>query len=129
MPTNEPRPEDTPLFRSPKRSLALSFRLSRERWKAKATSRLQQIKAFRVRVRDLQISRDLWKDKALHLQRQLEELQGQPSAGLQTDSQPVLLDPEAAAAPAEPPGAPADQPSVSVQGNASAKKKRRRAVE
>lgn len=75
MTADEQRPDDTPMYRSPKRSLALSFRLSRDRWKAKATLRLQQIKTWRVRSRDLQASRDLWKQKALHLQEQLHQLQ------------------------------------------------------
>src|SRR5689334_15671113 len=70
-------PDDaTPEFRSPKRCLALSFRLSRDRWKAKATQRREQIKALQVKARDLEVSRDLWKAKALHLQTQLAELLG-----------------------------------------------------
>jgi hypothetical protein len=68
--------DDTPEFRSPKRCLARSFRLSRDRWKAKAAQRLQQIKALKVKARDLQASRDLWKAKALHLQDQLAQRLG-----------------------------------------------------
>jgi hypothetical protein len=76
MVADTPRPEDTPKFRSPKRSLALAFRLSRDRWKAKATCRLREIKTLRVRVRDLLVSRDLWKAKALYLQEQLQQPDG-----------------------------------------------------
>jgi hypothetical protein len=68
--------DDTPKFRSPKRCLAHSFRLSRDRWKLKATQRRQQIKTLQIRLRDLQTSRDLWKQKALQLQAQLQELLG-----------------------------------------------------
>lgn len=68
--------DDTPQFRSPKRCLARSFRLSRDRWKLKATQRRQQIKALQVKARDLEVSRNLWKVKALHLEAQLAELLG-----------------------------------------------------
>ena len=71
---NDSPDDDTPEFRSPKRCLARSFRLSRDRWKHKATLRRQEIKALRVNLRDVEVSRDLWKDKALHLQAQLQEL-------------------------------------------------------
>jgi hypothetical protein len=138
MPADELHPQDTPKFRSPKRSLALSFRLSRDRWKAKATRRLQQIQAFRVRVRDLQTSRDLWKAKAQHLQRQLEELQGLASAALQPNHQPAGADSLTPPAQAEPTSTPADQPAASLAHDAaalavpphtSAKKKRSQAGE
>ena len=68
--------DDTPQYSSPKRCLARSFRLSRDRWKAKATERRQQIKALQVKARDLEVSRDLWKAKALQLQAQLAALLG-----------------------------------------------------
>ena len=52
----EPDPSAaTPAFRSPKHALARSFRLSRDRWKKKATERWDQIKALqaeRLAVRD-----------------------------------------------------------------------------
>ena len=77
MPDSDPsRAEETPEFRSPKRALARSFRLSRDRWKQKATQRREEIKALQIRVRDLETSRDLWKEKALYLQAQLQQLQG-----------------------------------------------------
>jgi hypothetical protein len=62
-------------FRSPKRALARSFRLSRDRWKEKAGQRRKEIRALMVRLRDLQVSRDLWKQKAAALQAQLDLLQ------------------------------------------------------
>src|SRR5271168_152184 len=68
---NSSGPDDTPKFRSPKRTLAHAFRLSRDRWKKKATERRTQLRALKVRLRDVQTSRLLWKKKALHLQEQL----------------------------------------------------------
>jgi hypothetical protein len=133
MVANTPCPEGTPQFRSPKRSLALSFRLSRDRWKAKAACRLQEIKTLRVRVRDLQVSRDLWKAKALYLQEQLQQLSAgipvatpnpQTAARCSTAATPV------ADTVAEPPPAPPANPDPIVSGHTAAdapKKKRRRA--
>ncbi len=66
--------DDTPKFRSPKRALARSFFLSRNRWKEKAEQRGKRIKALQIRVRDLEVSRDLWKTKARHLQEQIGHL-------------------------------------------------------
>jgi hypothetical protein len=86
MPADEARPDDLPQFRSPKRALARSFLLSRNRWMALATDRLHQLKACRVRRRDLQASRVLWQQKALHLQRQLPDRQGLDPAWAQTDT-------------------------------------------
>ena len=61
-------------FRSPKRALARSFRLSRDRWKEKAGQRRDEIRALKVRLRDLEVSRDLWKQKSSHLQLQVDRL-------------------------------------------------------
>jgi hypothetical protein len=144
MSADQGRPDELPPFRSPKRALARSFLLSRNRWKAKATQRLQQLKAARVRLRDLQISRDLWKRKALHLQQQLHSLQGLPTAASPDDT---LAPPQHQ--PAAPPGCPAvpaampqqttapaagptastppDAPSSPTTPEPGAKKKRRRA--
>jgi hypothetical protein len=96
---------DTPEYVSPKRCLARSFRLSRDRWKHKANQRRQQIKALQVKARDLEVSRELWKQKALHLQAQRAELLGFVAS--QHDEAPALdhADPPtpAPAAPAAPP--------------------------
>ena len=134
MPADEFRPEDAPKFRSPKRALALSFRLSRDRWKAKASRRLQEIKAFRVRVRDLQVSRDLWKEKAQHLERQLQDALGLAATVRQDDPAPDLLPtaPTPGAAPASAAlGVPSDQPpppgAPAVTEATDPKKKRPRA--
>jgi hypothetical protein len=113
MAADQQRPDDAPKYRSPKRSLALSFRLSRDRWKAKATQRLQQIKALRVRCRDLQTSRDLWKQKALHLQEQLQQVQqvsapatSPPSAAPTPSQDPAPAHPAAPDPKTPPPAAP-----------------------
>lgn len=123
--------DSAPEFRSPKRALARSFRLSRDRWKHKAAQRRQQIKALQIRVRDLETSRDLWKDKALHLTAQLQQLQGvtspQPddSVSAQTGqvdpagSSPVPPSPPTGAGQAEPlPGDPL--PATSAPAGSSA---------
>jgi hypothetical protein len=125
MPADEPGPQDGPKFRSPKRSLALAFRLSRDRWKQKATRRLQEIKAFRVKVRDLQVSRDLWKEKALHLQRQLQQAPGQlqQAQGLAPQHQEGL----GAADPLPPPACPPGPPEEPQAQEGPAPKKARRA--
>jgi hypothetical protein len=73
-------PDEAPKFRSPKRTLARAFRLSRDRWKAKATQRREQLRDLKVRLRDVEVSRDLWKQKALYLQEQLDHRSGLSSA-------------------------------------------------
>jgi hypothetical protein len=39
--------------------------LSREKWKTRVAAKRREIRALRVKVRDLQVSRDLWKRRAL----------------------------------------------------------------
>ena len=96
---------------SPKRCLARSFRLSRDRWKAKAAERRRQIKALQVKARDLEVSRDLWKAKALHLQAQLAQLLGvvPPPGDAPGLDQADQADPTPTA-PADPPNAPEAAP-------------------
>ena len=101
-------PDEAPKFRSPMRALALSFRLSRDRWKAKAAQRREQLRAMAVRLRDVEASRDLWKQKALHLQEQIDHRSGLSSEpGLPPPSQTTGPDPgcpdTALAATAPPP--------------------------
>lgn len=94
-------------YRSPKRCLAHSFRLSRDRWKAKATDRLAAIHSLRGRVRDLACSRDLWKRKALYYQDLLRQAGRLPAADLL---------PADAFAPAPP--RTAEAPAATAQGEA-----------
>jgi hypothetical protein len=74
--------EEAPEYHSPKRCLALSFRLSRDRWKRKAADRLSTIHSMRVCVRDLALSRDLWKRKAICYQDLLRQAGRLPAADI-----------------------------------------------
>jgi hypothetical protein len=74
--------EEVPDYHSPKRCLARSFRLSRDRWKGKAADRLATIHSVRVRVRDLALSRDLWKRKAICYQDLLRQAGLLPAADI-----------------------------------------------
>jgi hypothetical protein len=135
-------PDDAPKFRSPKRALARSFRLSRDRWKNKANQRRQQIKALKIRIRDLEVSRDLWKEKALHLQRQQEELLGVASSLQEEDPtiavQTARLAPDVVAPEQPRPGAPdavlkpplarGPAPATPPPGHAEAAPKKKRRV-
>ena len=38
---------------------------SRQRWKDRVAAKHREIRSLRVKVRDLQVSRDLWKQRAL----------------------------------------------------------------
>lgn len=96
--------DDAPEYVSPKRCLARSFRLSRDRWKAKANDRRQQIKALQVKARDLQVSRDLWKQKALHLEARLAERLGVVAS---PDDAPAHAHADLAAPPSPEPTTPA----------------------
>jgi hypothetical protein len=105
------RPDDAPEYLSPKRTLAHCFRLSRDRWKAKATHRREELRAMKVRLRDVEASRELWKTKALHLQEQLHHLSAAATEPLPQDpaggcdlagdrsAQPTLPEPAAAPLP------------------------------
>ena len=56
--------DGAPLTTSPTRRLR-SLTRSLQRWKDRAADKHRQIRALRVKVRDLQVSRDLWKQRAL----------------------------------------------------------------
>lgn len=51
-------------FLSPSRILARSFRLSRDKWKAKAGRAKADVKRLKVNVHDLQKSRSNWRERA-----------------------------------------------------------------
>jgi hypothetical protein len=135
-PEDSSGPEPTPKFRSPKRTLARAFRLSRDRWKVKATRRREELRALKVRLRDVEASRQLWKQKALHLQEQLDGLLALSSSLAQEDSsatsspQPILPA-VGSAAPvplAQSPHLPEAPPATELPPSSSAaadKKKRR----
>jgi hypothetical protein len=50
--------------RSPARRVQALI-LSRKKWKARVAAKHREIRTLRVKVRDLEISRDLWKQRAV----------------------------------------------------------------
>lgn len=62
-------------FLTPPRILIPKLLRSRDAWKAKATQRKAQRKTLSIRVRDLTASRDRHRQRADHLQQQMEALQ------------------------------------------------------
>jgi chromosome segregation ATPase len=62
-------------FLTPPRILIPKLLRSRDAWKAKATQRKAQRKALQIRVRDLTASRDRHRQRADHLQQQVDALQ------------------------------------------------------
>ncbi len=86
------------LFRSPPRILIPKLVHSRDTWKAKAGQRKRQLKAAQIRCRDLGLSRQRWKERALAseqrvqaLQLQLQQLQPQLE---QARAQVAVLQPD-----------------------------------
>ncbi len=70
----------SPVFRTPPRVLIPKLVRSRDAWKAKATSRKAQRKALEIRVRDLEASRDLHRQRAERLRQQVAQLEQQLAA-------------------------------------------------
>jgi hypothetical protein len=64
-------------FRTPPRILIPKLARSRDRWKAKATARKCQYRKEKIHSRDLEISRQRWKERAGDAAQQLQELQQQ----------------------------------------------------
>ncbi len=59
---------------SPSRLVRL-FRQGREKWKKKALDRQKKLQAADIKVRDLEKSRDKWKQEAKELARQNKQLE------------------------------------------------------
>ena len=57
------------------RVLANSFRKSRDNWKRKCQQAKAEVKSFRDRMRDLELSRSRWRDDAEEAQREKQRLQ------------------------------------------------------
>ena len=57
------------------RVLANSFRKSRDNWKRKCQEAKAEVKSFRDRMRDLELSRSRWRDDAEEAQREKQRLQ------------------------------------------------------
>jgi chromosome segregation ATPase len=64
-------------FRSPPRILIPKLARSRDQWKAKATARKIQYRKQKIHCRDLEISRERWKERTLDAEQKLQELQQQ----------------------------------------------------
>jgi hypothetical protein len=62
-------------FRTPPRILIPKLVHSRDRWKAKATAYKRQHRKEKIHSRDLSLSRQQWKDRALDAQHKLHDLQ------------------------------------------------------
>jgi hypothetical protein len=62
-------------FSTPARILIPKLAKSRDDWKTKATARKGQYHKERIRSRDLTISRDLWKERAVAAEQKVKELQ------------------------------------------------------
>jgi hypothetical protein len=71
--------ETTPAsdFRTPPRILVPKLVSSRDKWKAKATARKRQFRKEKIHSRDLALSRQRWKDRAVAAEQKLQELQEQ----------------------------------------------------
>jgi hypothetical protein len=68
-PTEEMVPAND--FRTPPRILIPKLVRSRDQWKAKAGERKRQYRKEQIRSRDLSISRERWKERALAAEQQL----------------------------------------------------------
>jgi hypothetical protein len=64
-------------FLTPPRILIPKLARSRDQWKAKATARKNQYRKEKIHSRDLEISRQRWKERALQAEQKLQELQQQ----------------------------------------------------
>ena len=77
---------DTPprvAFRSPARILIPKLAHSRDQWKAKSDRRKRLLKQAQIRCRDLTLSRQRWKDRALAAEPNAPQLQQQLDAARQ----------------------------------------------
>jgi predicted nucleic acid-binding Zn-ribbon protein len=63
-----------PTFQTPARILVPKLVKSRAGWKTKANQRKKRLKTARIRIRDLEISRDKWKDRTRAAESQVAEL-------------------------------------------------------
>jgi hypothetical protein len=64
-------------FRTPPRILIPKLVRSRDRWKAKATTRKRQYRKEMIHSRDLELSRQRWKDRALAAEQKVLDLEQQ----------------------------------------------------
>jgi len=64
-------------FRTPTRILLPKLLVSRDGWKGKAAERKRKLKAAEIKNRDLEASRQLWKERAAESQRECAQLREQ----------------------------------------------------
>lgn len=64
-------------YKSPRSKLVRFFETSRNAWKAKCKAAKKTIKALNIRIRDIKISREKWKIRALALEKELAQLKKQ----------------------------------------------------
>jgi peptidoglycan hydrolase CwlO-like protein len=69
--------KEYPLLDSRPRALAQSFRMSRDNWKRKCQEAKAELKSLRGRIRDLELSRDKWRDDAEMSQNEERRLQNE----------------------------------------------------
>jgi hypothetical protein len=62
-------------FRTPPRILIPKLVSSRDKWKVKATDRKHRLHQEKIHSRDLSLSRQRWKDRALVAELKIQELQ------------------------------------------------------
>ncbi|HCG03195.1 MAG TPA: hypothetical protein DEV93_21980 [Chloroflexi bacterium] len=62
-------------FRTPPRILIPKLVSSRDKWKVKATDRKHRLHQEKIHSRDLSLSRQRWKDRALAAELKIQELQ------------------------------------------------------
>jgi len=68
---------DRTTFRTPVRILIPKLLVGRAGWKRKAGERKRRLKAARIRIRDLEASRDRWRERASAAEREVGELRQQ----------------------------------------------------
>ena len=68
---------DRPTFQTPARILIPKLVASRDGWKGKAGERKRRLKAAQIRIRDLEASRERWRERASAAEREACELRQQ----------------------------------------------------
>lgn len=68
---------DCPTFQTPARILIPKLVASRAGWKRKASDRKRRLKAAKIRIRDLEVSRQRWHDRADAAELKTDELRQQ----------------------------------------------------
>jgi hypothetical protein len=77
----------SPVFLTPPRILIPKLVASRDGWKDKAGQRKRRLKAAQVRIRDLEVSRDRWQERATAAEAQVSELRRQQEQAQATAAQ------------------------------------------